>query len=88
MVTTSLANILMALVYIVVDVKEWWGGEPFFYAGNNLRIKAKLGVKIMPRSFPPFLSRDEFDPALPGPLCRLAVLPVQLRLRGYEHSLG
>ena len=35
MVTTSLANILMALVYFVVDVKEWWGGEPFFYAGTN-----------------------------------------------------
>lgn len=33
--TTSLANILMAFVYVIVDVKEWWGGEPFFYAGMN-----------------------------------------------------
>ncbi len=33
-VTSGLAFALMALVYQCVDVKEWWGGEPFFYAGE------------------------------------------------------
>jgi len=30
-----LAYILMTLVYGLVDVKGWWQGEPFFYAGMN-----------------------------------------------------
>ncbi len=28
--TTGTAFLLMAAVYFVVDVKGWWGGEPFY----------------------------------------------------------
>lgn len=35
MVTTGLAFILMALVYVVVDARRWWSGAPFLYAGLN-----------------------------------------------------
>ena len=34
MVTTGLAFMLMALVYVVVDVRRWWSGAPFLYAGK------------------------------------------------------
>jgi hypothetical protein len=34
MVTSGLAFFLMAVVYVVVDVKQWWIGEPFLAAGN------------------------------------------------------
>ena len=26
----------MAIVYVAVDVKGWWGGEPFFYLGKKV----------------------------------------------------
>ena len=25
----------MTLMYTVIDVFHWWGGEPFFYAGKK-----------------------------------------------------
>ncbi len=34
-VTSGLAFALLAFVYHLVDVKGWWGGEPFFYAGQS-----------------------------------------------------
>ena len=32
--TTGTAFALMAVVYVVVDVKEWWSGAPFYQAGE------------------------------------------------------
>ena len=34
MVTTGLAFLFMAVVYILVDAKRWWSGAPFLYAGK------------------------------------------------------
>jgi hypothetical protein len=34
MVTSGLAFFLIAVVYILVDVKHWWNGQPFLAAGN------------------------------------------------------
>ena len=51
-VTSGLAFILMAFVYVIVDAKEWWGGEPFFYAGESdferhvTYVKRILGCRI------------------------------------------
>jgi hypothetical protein len=33
MVTSGLAFFLIGVVYIIVDVKQWWFGEPFLAAG-------------------------------------------------------
>lgn len=35
MVTTGLAFMLFALVYVIVDARRWWSGAPFLYAGLN-----------------------------------------------------
>ena len=35
LVTSSFAFALLTLLYIVIDVKSWWKGQPFFYAGMN-----------------------------------------------------
>lgn len=35
LVTSSFAFALLAMLYIVIDVKNWWKGQPFFYAGMN-----------------------------------------------------
>ena len=48
MVTTALANILMTLVYFAVDVKEWWAGEPFFYAGNLRNLTHRANDLLKP----------------------------------------
>ncbi len=34
LVTTGLAYLLLTLVYVLVDAKQWWKGEPFLYAGS------------------------------------------------------
>ena len=36
MVTSGLAFFLIGLVYLMVDVKQWWFGEPFLAAGELL----------------------------------------------------
>ena len=48
MVTTGLAFILMAAVYLVVDAKRIWNGAPFLYAGR-LRIteKDQINFKLL-----------------------------------------
>ena len=38
MVTTGLAFISFAFVYIIVDARRWWSGAPFLFAGNTLHI--------------------------------------------------
>ena len=32
--TTATAFALMAIVYAVVDVADWWSGAPFYQAGE------------------------------------------------------
>ena len=45
MVTTGLAFILFAFVYIIVDARRWWSGAPFLFAGNTLYIgKNQFGI--------------------------------------------
>lgn len=34
-VTTGMAYFLLAIIYYIIDVKHWWGGEPFYYTGMN-----------------------------------------------------
>ena len=40
MVTTGLAFILMAAVYLIVDAKRLWNGAPFLYAGKLILFKS------------------------------------------------
>jgi len=32
--TAGLAFYLMFLLYLFIDLLGWWGGAPFFYAGD------------------------------------------------------
>jgi hypothetical protein len=38
MVTTCFAFLLLSVLYTLVDVKEYWKGQPWFYAGKILNI--------------------------------------------------
>jgi heparan-alpha-glucosaminide N-acetyltransferase len=33
LVTTCFAYVLLSILYVVVDVKQYWKGQPWFYAG-------------------------------------------------------
>ena len=47
MVTTGLAFIFFAFVYIIVDARRWWSGAPFLFAGNTLYIgKNQFGIVL------------------------------------------
>jgi len=35
MVTSCFAFALLSFLYVIIDVKNWWKGQPFFYAGMN-----------------------------------------------------
>jgi len=35
LVTSSFAFILLAILYFVIDMRNWWKGQPFVYAGMN-----------------------------------------------------
>lgn len=35
LVTSAFAFILLSLCYFVIDVKQWWRGNPMVYAGMN-----------------------------------------------------
>ena len=35
LVTSSFAFALLSLLYVLIDLKHWWKGQPFFYAGMN-----------------------------------------------------
>lgn len=30
--------VLLGLMYFVVDIKEWWGGQPFIYPGMRIHL--------------------------------------------------
>jgi len=51
LVTSSFAFVLLSLLYIVIDLKNWWKGQPFFYAGMNsilLYCGHQVGWQIFP----------------------------------------
>ena len=35
MVTSCFAFALLSFLYVVIDVKHWWKGQPFFYPGKG-----------------------------------------------------
>jgi len=54
LVTSSFAFILLALLYVLIDVKKWWKGQPFFYAGMNsilLYCGHSVGYNLFPWHF-------------------------------------
>ena len=51
--TTGTAFALMAVVYVVVDVKEWWSGAPFYQAGECSVHSLRGGQTRSLRSLPP-----------------------------------
>ena len=47
LVTSCFAFALLAALYVLIDLKHWWKGQPFFYAGETylthaVNRKAKL----------------------------------------------
>jgi len=54
MVTSCFAFILLSLLYIIIDIKKWWKGQPFFYAGMNsilLYCGHSVGYNLFPFHF-------------------------------------
>jgi len=54
MVTSCFAFILLAFLYIIIDQKHWWKGQPFFYAGMNsilLYCGHSVGYNLFPWHF-------------------------------------
>uniref|UniRef100_A0A671PF19 Uncharacterized protein n=2 Tax=Sinocyclocheilus TaxID=75365 RepID=A0A671PF19_9TELE len=43
--------VLLGLMYFVVDIKEWWGGQPFIYPGMN-SIFVYVGNSLLGFYFP------------------------------------
>ena len=35
LITSCFAFALLAFLYVLVDLKHWWKGQPFFFAGMN-----------------------------------------------------
>jgi len=31
-----LSFLLLAVMYFAMDIKEWWGGQPFIYPGTSI----------------------------------------------------
>jgi len=54
LVTSCFAFILLSVLYVVIDVKKLWKGQPFFYAGMNsilLYCGHSVGYNIFPFHF-------------------------------------
>ncbi|CAH1170184.1 unnamed protein product [Phaedon cochleariae] len=51
MVTSSLAFLMLSITYILVDMKKWWSGKPFLYAGMNA-ILMYIGHEMTDGHFP------------------------------------
>jgi len=54
MVTSSFAFLLLAVLYFLIDVKHFWKGQPFFYAGMNsilLYCGHSVGYNLFPFHF-------------------------------------
>jgi len=51
LITSCFAFALLSLLYILIDMKQWWKGQPFFYAGMNsilLYCGHQVGWQIFP----------------------------------------
>merc|ERR1711862_832017 len=54
LVTSSFAFIFLTILYVVIDVKKLWKGQPFFYAGMNsilLYCGHSVGYNLFPFHF-------------------------------------
>ncbi|KAK9693643.1 protein of unknown function (DUF5009) [Popillia japonica] len=51
LVTSSFALILLCVCYILIDMRKYWSGKPFFYAGMNA-ITLYIGHSITYSRFP------------------------------------
>jgi len=54
MVTSCFAFALLSLLFVVIDMKNWWKGQPFFYAGMNsilLYCGHSVGYNLFPWHF-------------------------------------
>jgi len=54
LVTSSFAFILLALLYFIIDMRNWWKGQPFVYAGMNsilLYCGHMVGYQLWPWHF-------------------------------------
>lgn len=49
--TSSLAYLLLALFYVIIDVLKWWSGTPLVYAGMN-SILLYVGHSVLGSMFP------------------------------------
>jgi hypothetical protein len=82
-VTSGCGFVLIAFVYVLVDVKHWWGGEPFFFAG--IHIFMQFMVLFV---FNGFINRNEFHRSLLGSFFCVADDAFPLHRGSDEHSLG
>jgi len=54
LVTSCFAFFLLTVLYLLIDVKQWWKGQPFFFAGMNsilLYCGHQIGWMIFPWHF-------------------------------------
>lgn len=51
LITTAFAYLLFAILYIVIDVRKYWAGRPFVYAGMNA-ILMYIGSELLGRMYP------------------------------------
>ncbi|XP_026750425.1 heparan-alpha-glucosaminide N-acetyltransferase-like [Galleria mellonella] len=51
LVTSSMAFVVQAMLYFVVDVKNKWGGRPLYYAGQNA-LFLYVGSELLKKHFP------------------------------------
>ncbi|KAK9881463.1 hypothetical protein WA026_016348 [Henosepilachna vigintioctopunctata] len=60
LVTSSISFALLTFCYVLIDMKKWWGGEPFFYAGMN-SILMYIGHEITSNRFPFAWKINDYD---------------------------
>ena len=54
LVTSCFAFVLLSLLYVIIDIKKVWKGQPFFYAGMNsilLYCGHSVGYNLFPFHF-------------------------------------
>ncbi|TRZ04007.1 hypothetical protein DNTS_001161 [Danionella cerebrum] len=47
----SMSFLLLGMMYFIIDVKQWWGGQPFIYPGMN-SILVYVGHSLLGFYFP------------------------------------
>lgn len=51
LVTTGFAFLLLAIFYVIIDVKKWWSGKPLTFAGMNA-ILMYIGSELLGGMYP------------------------------------